>query len=147
MDTTNAPRWLATHLEAIGQADNDGYALRPRAGRCRRCHAPVIRALDGEVAALPATCDPQPLNAYGELWARQLHRHTYALTREGDRLRLYRRDPLAIRSRPPDATGRRYDVLAAHQCFVPPLQPLTTMPATTRSAITRQFPQFTEPPF
>jgi hypothetical protein len=147
MDVTTAPRWLAVHLETIGQADTDGHTLRPRAGRCRRCHAPVIRALDGPVAAMPVTCDPQPLNAYGELWAIQLGRRTYSLQLEGGGLRLHPRTAGNIRRRPPDKPTRWYDVLAAHACYCPPLAPLTIAPATTRAAISAAFPQYTEPPF
>lgn len=147
MLVTNQPAWLRTHLETIGLADTDGFTLTPRAGRCRRCHAPIIRALDSEPCGLPTRADPHPLNAYGELWARQQHRPTYELTRRGTRLRLDRRGATEIRSRPPDATDRRWDVLVAHACYLPPLEPLTTMPVTTIHAIRTAFQQYTEPPF
>lgn len=126
--------WLGAHLEAIGLTDTDGYTIRPRAGHCRQCHHPVIRALDDTICGLPVTLDPQPLNAHGELWARQQQRATYTLTRRGDQLRIDRRDARHITSHPPQRPGRRYDVLTAHQCYAPPLDPLTTTPATTHAA-------------
>lgn len=136
--------WLAAHLETIGLVDTDGYTIRPRAGRCTRCHHPVIRALDDDICGLPVTLDPQSLNAYGELWARQQGRPTYSLRRQADQLRIDRRDALTIASRPPEKPSRRYDVLAAHRCFMPPLEPLTTLPATTRAATATHL---TDPPF
>lgn len=136
--------WLAAHLEAIGHTDTDGHTIRPRAGRCARCHQPVIRALDDDICGIPVTLDPQPLNAYGELWARQQRRPTYSLRHQGDQLRIDRRSPLDIASRPPEKPHRRYDVLAAHRCHLPPLEPLTTPPATTRAATTAHL---TDPPF
>lgn len=109
---TGIPTWLQAHLEATGRADTDGTTRAIRARNCPHCGAPVIRALDGDLAALPATCQPQPVDTLGEALAVAASCDTYDLIPAAGRLELDHRDHWRI-------TGRRkHPVLAEHRCGV-----------------------------
>jgi len=86
------PAWLK---RLLSEQNPDGITRRIRARRCTKCAAITLRGLDGDVAALPARVDPEPISADGELAALLTGRRTYTLRTDGDRLQLDHARPLA----------------------------------------------------
>lgn len=124
------PTWLARHLAATGAANPDGHGRDLRAGICRACGQPVLRGLDADRAALPATVDPHPVTAVGELLAVAGGAPTYDLWLGQRRAQLHRRHAAHI------IGPRRRPVLAEHRCGTtwpaePPPQPATRQEAAT----------------
>lgn len=111
------PTWLQRHLEQAGRWNSDGVSRTISAGRCHHCHTPVVRGLDADVAGLPITADPQPVDQLGEAIALIAGRGSYDLAHNGGRWQLSHRDQWRIRA------GRPATVLAGHQCGSPPLPP------------------------
>lgn len=109
------PTWLRRHLEETGRWNTGGIGRAIRSGTCTRCPEQVIRALDSDVAAIPATCDPQPVDQLGEALALIAGRTTYTLHRHPGGWQLDPRDEWRIRA------GRPGSVLAEHRCHAPPL--------------------------
>lgn len=124
------PTWLARHLEAIGAANPDGYGRTVRAGICRRCGSSVLRGLDNDRAALPATVDPTPISAIGEVVAILAGAATYDITLGSRRAELHRRNRWHI-------PRRDNPVLADHHCGTTwPVDDQATPTATTRQETT-----------
>jgi hypothetical protein len=125
------PTWLQTHLETIGRHNPDGISRRARTTLCRNCGQVVLRGLDDDRAALPATCDPHPLEPCGEASALLTGRATYQLTWRGDHYEINRRDALRITGRP---AGTDAHVVADHKCHdpLPPLDASPPVPAPNR---------------
>ncbi|MEU0691944.1 hypothetical protein [Streptomyces uncialis] len=105
---------------------NPGVAARIAAtsdhanpGTCPRCHAPVLTARAGRVAALDVTADPNPVDATGEILARLAGRLTWFLVTStlGTR-RIAWRDPHF-------APHHKHPVVADHRC--PPLPDQETL--------------------
>lgn len=90
------------------------------------CGDTVITGLDGDRAALVATCDPYPLTQYGEVMALRDARRTYFVLR-GE---LDPRDRWNITGKPADMTT----VVAEHRCGFP-------IPADWRKKLTRPTPR------
>lgn len=107
------PRWLQDHLEATGRANTDGIGRAINTRTCPGCGQATVTGLDADVAALPARCDPHPVDQVGELIALATGRRTYDLTPTSGRLELYHRECWHIAAR------RRYPVLAQHACGQP----------------------------
>jgi hypothetical protein len=84
-------------------------STRARLEPCPKCHALVIRALDGPVAAIDVRCDPTPLDLIGELSIRLQGRATYDLIGRTDRKELAYRDEWRIKK-------REWPVLPKHIC-------------------------------
>lgn len=116
------PPWLQRQLEAKGRWNSDGISRGIHAGRCRTCTAPVVRGLDADVAGLPVTCDPQPVDSLGEAIALVGGRGTYTLALIAGRWQVSHRDQWRIAARRAD------HVLASHQCDSPPLPPGPPLP-------------------
>lgn len=129
------PAWLQRHLETAGRWNVDGIGRRLSGGRCRRCHATVVRALDDDIAGLPVTCDAQPVNDVGEALALLQGRATYAVVNSLGRWQLDPRDRYRIAARRPDL------VVAQHVCDVPAL------PAADVAAPAVALPSSEECPF
>lgn len=106
------PDWLRRHLEASGHLSPDGVTRAARTTHCRRCGAVVMRGLDGDKAAFPATVDPEPLTALGEVLALLAGRGTYELRWVGHRYELDARDQWQIQGRPP----AEIHAVAEHAC-------------------------------
>lgn len=113
------PRWLQTHLENTGRWDADGVRRAVTARLCKTCRARVLTGLDDDRCAGAVTVDPTPTDPTGEALALLTGRHTYDLTRRGDRYELDPRLPATIRLHPPGS--RPSDVLAQHRCHAPSL--------------------------
>jgi len=79
--------------------------------RCR-CGQPLLVGLDGDLAALVARVDPEPLTALGEVQALTARRATYALRGQA----LDRRDRWSIPGHPP---SHALPVHAEHRCGQP----------------------------
>jgi len=103
-------------LEARGLWDADGVSRRARARLCR-CGAPVMVGLDHDNCAMPAICDPAPLNALGEVQALMEGRTTYELSRILNTYVLDYRDADNIKAHPA-GSGALFEVLAAHKCGI-----------------------------
>lgn len=129
-----APAWLEQHLQAIGVADSAGLAGAFRTARLRHClrgcGALVVCGLDDDVCALPATCDPSPLDHTGELAALLAGFRTYSLD---DKSQLWFRDADAIKAK------WRGTILPEHKCG----QPATAATEmTTVKYTTPEIPEF-----
>lgn len=99
------PAWLARR---------QGDAHRAAALRlCPTCQAPTLVGLDADIAAFTARADIVAVNELGETIALLSGRPTYDLVTNGGRKELHRREEWNI------TAGRRYPVLASHQCGVP----------------------------
>lgn len=82
-----------------------------RAENCQRCRAPIVIALDDEIAALLVRLDPQPLGIAAELAAVTAGRMTYELVPWGIESHILRhRIPEVIRA------SHGLPVFATHQC-------------------------------
>ena len=108
--------------------DHPGRHLASKAGRGVRarwcaCRAPILRGMDDDTMALPATVDPQPLSPLGEAIARIQGRETYEMRRANGVYQLMRRNAWAITGRPPGTKtwAGLIDVLAEHACHSFPL--------------------------
>jgi hypothetical protein len=90
-----------------------------RRGTCPRCHAPVLRARAGRVAALDVTADPTPVDAIGEIHARLAGRLAWHLvTNSLGQQRITWRGPEDIHAGPePNRL-----VIADHACPPQPVQ-------------------------
>jgi hypothetical protein len=91
---------------------------RARPQRCRRCGAPILRALAGHIAALDVRADPTPLDPTAEILARLAGRLTWCLVETPH-------TPPRICWRTPEhiAGGRcTHPVLADHTCPPHPIQ-------------------------
>jgi hypothetical protein len=109
------PEWLAVKLAA----DNpDGVTRSARLGRCDTCRHPVLRGLDGDLAALPVVVAPVELDHFGEYLAVARGCRTYYLARRfsaSGRPR-WELDPRwGVHIANPD---RRYPVVPEHRCGV-----------------------------
>lgn len=91
-----------------------------QAGLCGNCRAPIMRGLDGDVAAFLVTVDPNPLDPLGEALALLAGRATFELRWQHGRYELEHRDAWSITARPA-GTHPRLDVVAAHTCRTPRL--------------------------
>ena len=121
------PEWLLRKLDSEGHIDlAAGATRRARPARCDKCQAGVIRGLDGDMCALAADADPEPLSPEGEALAMLARIPTYRLWQIGGRFELTRRDPATKTGHPP-GTDYACDVLAAHQCT--PTLTLPRMPS------------------
>lgn len=109
--------WLQRLLDAKGTSNSDGVSRAARAGHCRSCGQVVIRGLDADRAALPATCDPGSINALGEFLAVTTGRRTYDLDWRG-RYELSPREPAHISDSPPGSKPNS-PVVVAHECDSP----------------------------
>jgi hypothetical protein len=109
------PTWLQRQLETAGRWNSDGIGRSLTAGCCRSCKQPVVRGLDADVAGIPATCDPEPIDQAGELLALVAGRATYTVRHIGGRWQIGYRDHWRIKA------GRPAAVLAEHRCGSPPL--------------------------
>jgi hypothetical protein len=106
-----------THLlTERGLITTDGITRRARAHLCPTCRQPTIAGLDHDRTAATARCDPQPLNALGELAATLTHRQTYSLTWRYNRWELDPRWPEHITAHPAGQPDNHFDVLAEHTC-------------------------------
>jgi hypothetical protein len=112
------PTALTAHLERLGYANTDGIHRAAHMTRCPHCRASRMSGLNAETAAMPAHCDPTPLNALGELQAVLASHYTCTLTWNGQRYELDHRDEHRMRSHPPGPG--QYDVLAQHVCAIQP---------------------------
>jgi hypothetical protein len=88
-----------------------------RATTCPRCHAPVLTARAGRIAALDVVADPEPINLTEEILALLQGRLTWHLITEWNRQRITWRHPTDIRAGP-----ARHPVIADHTC--PPNLPV-----------------------
>jgi hypothetical protein len=71
--------WLVSHLQQLGAWNNDGISRAARLHHCGHCGAPVLRGLDGDRAAMVATCQPQDIDHFGEYLALKLGLCTYTV--------------------------------------------------------------------
>lgn len=133
--------WLQTHLETIGRANTDGISRRARTTFCRTCGQPTIRGLDDDKAALPATCDPQPLGPAAEALALITGCRSYELAWRGDHYELDHRDRYRITGKP---AGTGIHAVAEHKCGqpLPAIDPPPDIPTRT---FAEEAPD--EPPF
>lgn len=135
------PEWLVAHLSAKGLHDADGVRRAARLTRCVKCNRRVLVGLDGDVAAMPVTCDPHEVDVKGEALALILGLQTYTLTRsarsKGIAWNLDHRHPWAIEK------GRRTAIVAEHRCdvAVPPAS-MSFLPVGDRSAGRDALPPF-----
>lgn len=134
---TGIPAAVARHIETLTGLD-PRLGRRARAGACRKCSAPVVRGLDGDMCAFLTATDPRRLTPEGELLALLGGRDTFTL--DGHPPQLTHRTRHDIRTRPPG----RHIVLVEHQCNAPPLPAYPDMPAE-REDISRR--ESSEPPF
>jgi hypothetical protein len=107
------PPWLATKLAA---ENPDGVTRSARLGRCEACGHPVLRGLDGDVAALPVTAAPVELDHFGEYLALARGCRTYYLAR---RFSVSGRPRWELDPRWTEHVARaerRYPVIAEHRC-------------------------------
>jgi hypothetical protein len=84
---------------------------------CGRCHAPVLTARAGRIAALDVVADPTPLTPIEEVVTLLAGRLTWHLITEWNRQRITWRHPTDIR-----AGLARHPVIADHQCPPQPRQ-------------------------
>lgn len=110
-------QWLEDHLRKLGRLNSDGVGRRVSGARCRTCHVVVLRALDGDICAMPVTVDPDPVSVIGEFLAVTQGRRTYDLmswrSNKAYSYCLEFRRPVHI------TRTRRYDVYAEHRCGAP----------------------------
>lgn len=108
------PEILAAAV-AAGHLDWGGHGRRLRADACPRCQRMIVTGLDGDVAAMLAVADPEPLDALGELRALLDGCETYEARQAlGGRLELDHRDQWRVEGNPPGSFAG--DVLAGHRC-------------------------------
>lgn len=137
------PTWLRRRLEDTGLMDAETGATRTaRTRRCPTCRRPIIHGLDANWAAQIACCDPWPLTPIGEALTLLAGRRTWSLTFAG-RYELDYRDHWRIRGLP---AATRHDVLAAHECGLPPPHSSRTHSVLLDAPNLRQH-QPTDPPF
>ena len=105
-----------------GQGTERTQRDRAAWSRCGQCRAWTLSGLDDEVAALPAVCDPTPLDRHGEVAALLTGRATYDLHLiPTPRLRW--RTAGQISHKPADPATAL--VLPAHACGQPLAPPIT----------------------
>ncbi|MFF4834057.1 hypothetical protein [Streptomyces sp. NPDC001315] len=110
MTDATRPAWLT---ELINERSDHA-----KPGTCTRCHAPVLRARAGRIAALDVVADPQPLDAVEELLARLEGRLTWHLvTNRFGTQRITWRDQFHIRAGP-----AKHPVIGDHHCPPHPTQ-------------------------
>ena len=130
MSAPSSTHWnrIRAMLEAQGLMV-DRMTRRVSARTCRECHAPILAAIAGDVAGIPAYVDPVPLSPLGEALAVLCGRYTCSLRPAARGLRLDLRDSYHIT----EAAGSgRYDVVAQHRCGAAPLpEALSKLPAPT----------------
>jgi len=101
-------QWLTNHLITQGFITEGRIGRKIQNRRCKKCKAHIITALDADMIALLAECDPTPLTLQGEITALVQGRWTYRLQYE----HLNRRYQLEIAATPANTTT----VLQQHQC-------------------------------
>lgn len=94
-------------IEAKIQATAD----HAKPSTCPRCHAPVITARAGRIAALDVVADPTPLTPIEEVVTLLAGHLTWHLVTEWGRQRITWRHPTDIRAGP-----ARHPVVADHVC-------------------------------
>lgn len=82
----------------LGGLEAAGLIMRRKAsrGRCASCRATVLRGLDADLAAMPATVDPTPLDLRAWAACNLVDRKLYVLKNDGDRWVLNDLDPYAF---------------------------------------------------
>lgn len=137
---------MMTLLEYLIIGNHLGRGSRRRAvlGLCG-CKALVVKGLDDVTCAFERKCDPDPVNALGEVVALAEGRRTVALVREGSGFVVDRRGSDHIEYRPAGTT-KRQDVLRDHRCGSPPPPPAQLTPSTF-AQIAIHLPPGATPPF
>jgi hypothetical protein len=100
--------WLIDHLIEQGYITAGRIGRKAQRRRCKKCGASIITALDADMCALLAECDPQPIDNFGEVAALTDGRWTYRL----DFGRLDKRSLIQIRATP----ANTITVLQSHRC-------------------------------
>lgn len=121
MTPTTTPRWLTSYASTTGDDPAlTGTRAVPR--WCRTCRRLVIAGYDSPLLADLAICDPHPLTPQLEAAAVILARPTWRLSGAPGRYELTPRTPAYIGGlRLPPADGVDVVVVAAHDCYHPPL--------------------------
>lgn len=102
--------WLAEQIAAT--------ADHAKPGTCTHCHAPVLRARAGRIAALDVIADPTPIDSTTEILARLAGHLTWHLTTNTlGTQRITWRTSFHIRAGPP-----KHPVLRDHHCPPHPVQ-------------------------
>lgn len=102
--------WITERIEATSD--------HVKQGTCPRCHAPVLRARAGRVAALDVIADPEPIDLTAEILARLEGRLTWHLTTSALGIQqITWRDQFHIRAGP-----AKHPVIADHTCPPQPVQ-------------------------
>jgi len=99
--------WLVKHLQTIGAFNDDGVSRRLRPGRCPRCKAHVLKALDDDVCGLVRYFAPEALSKRGEAAYVLLGQQSYQVSIDG---RPNERGAIAIKR------GDNAPVVAEHLC-------------------------------
>lgn len=135
------PLWLQEHLETIGAGNPDGVNRKVRAARCAKCHAAILRGLDGDMAALVVETDAQEIGPVGEVLAIAHDRRTYDLAQFGGVWEINPRYDWSIRA------GRNFPVVPEHHCGVTYPIPSETHPLLVRASPTVALAPWDDPPF
>jgi hypothetical protein len=122
-ESQEMPQWLVDRLDQAGWIDAATAASRNTAARtCTGCRKPVLRGLTAFPMAISVDVDPWPLTAAAEAVCLLMGRATYELRHLHPHYDLDSRDQWRRKERPAGASPG-VDVLAAHQCGVPPPLP------------------------